>query len=131
MSDSNKKFCPCLQLASQVAAKPVARSILSCSFVRPPPVTRRILPREVYSMIVRFTQGLASRTLKDEESIGFPRPFCLAPNQRARPPGADRYGIGSAGAVGAGAAGCPWRALRRWWRVARRDVRRFLPRVPV
>ena len=71
MSDSNKKIDRRLQLASQVAAKPIARSILSCSLVRPPPVARRILPPEIYSMIFSFTQGLASRTLKDEEGIGF------------------------------------------------------------
>ena len=47
-----------------------------------------------------------SRTLTDEESIGFPRPFCVMPNPvRSRLPGADRYCVGAAGAVAAGAAG--------------------------
>jgi hypothetical protein len=63
MSDSNKNFGPCIQLASQVAAQPIVHSILSCSLVRPPPVTSRILPSEIYSMVFCYTQDIVLRRL--------------------------------------------------------------------
>ena len=68
-------------------------------------VLRESVPRGSRRSLKLYSRPLVSRTLMDEESLGFLRPFCLAPNLALKSSRRGSLLRWSCGAVAAGAAG--------------------------